>query len=70
MGVFWQDVKYGIRMAAKSPGLTIAAILSVALGIGANSTVFTWAQAFMFQPLPGVPEQSRIVSMSTSWQDG
>lgn len=70
MGVFWQDVKYGIRMLAKSPGLTIAAILSLALGIGANSTVFTWAQAFMFQPLPGVPEQSRIVSMSTSWQDG
>lgn len=70
MGVFWRDVKYGIRMAAKSPGLTIAALLSLALGIGANSTVFTWAQAFMFQPLPGVPEQSRIVSMSTSWQDG
>ncbi|MGH9790356.1 MAG: ABC transporter permease, partial [Candidatus Acidiferrales bacterium] len=70
MGVFWQDVKYGIRMAAKSPGLTIAAILSLALGIGANSTVFTWAQAIMFHPLPGVPEQSRIVSMSTSWQDG
>jgi predicted permease len=70
MGVFWQDVKYGMRALAKSPGLTAAAVLSLALGIGANSTVFTWAQAFMFQPLPGVVEQGRIVSFSTSWQNG
>lgn len=70
MGAFWQDVKYGVRTLAKSPGLTAAAVLSLALGIGANSTVFTWAQAFLFQPLPGVPEQSNMVSFSTSWQDG
>jgi len=68
MGVFWQDVKYGARTLAKSPGLTAAAVLSLALGIGANSTVFTWAQAFLFQPLPGVPEQGRVLYVSTTFR--
>ena len=68
MGVLWQDLKYGIRALAKSPGLTAAAVLSLALGIGANSTVFTWAQAFLFQPLPGVPQQDRVLSVSTTFR--
>jgi predicted permease len=68
MGNFLQDVKYGIRTLAKSPGLTAAAVLSLALGIGANSTVFTWAQAFLFQPLPGVPEQDRVLSVGTTFR--
>jgi macrolide transport system ATP-binding/permease protein len=46
------DIRYSIRSLAKNPGLTFAAILSLGLGIGANTTIFTWVQAVLFRPIP------------------
>jgi len=63
MGSFFPDVKFGIRQLKKSPVFTVAAILTLALGIGANATVFTWFNAIVINPLPGVPHSRDLVTL-------
>ena len=61
-----QDLKYGLRMLAKNPGFTAVAVLSLALGIGANSTVFSIVDTFFLRPWP-VKDPERLAVILTDW---
>jgi len=55
------DLRYALRQLAKSPGFTAAVVLSLALGIGASTTVLCWLGGLVLHPLPGVADQDRCV---------
>ncbi len=64
METFWQDVRYAFRMLRKNPGFSAIAILSLALGIGANTTIFTVVNGVLLHPLP-VKDIGRLVEVDT-----
>jgi len=66
MNTLWQDVRYGLRMIAKSPGFTLLAVLALALGICANTTIFSFINGLILRPLAGVKEPERLVAVYTS----
>lgn len=65
MGAFWQDLKYGSRIFTKSPGFTIFAVAVLALGIAANTAIFSIADAILVRPLP-YRDAARLVMV---WED-
>jgi predicted permease len=67
MRTLLQDVKYGVRLLVKSPAFTAVAVLSLTLGIGANSTIFTLAKAFFLESIP-VKDPARVVSLYSNAQ--
>jgi len=62
VSMLWQDLRFAIRLHARTPVVTLAALVTLALGVGANAAIFSFADALLFRPLP-VRDPARVMSI-------
>jgi putative ABC transport system permease protein len=70
MEAFWLDLKYGFKMLVKSPGFAAIAVLTLALGIGANTAIFSYVDAWLIKPLPFRQADRLMVLLSHDTKKG
>lgn len=68
METFWQDVRYGVRMLVKNPALTLMVVVTLGLGIGANSAMFSVVNTIILKPLP-VPHPEQLAVIANSHEE-
>ena len=67
---FLQDLRYAVRTFGKRPTFAAVAVLTIAIGIGANTTIFSWLRSLVLNPFPGATEPERVVAIENSAPDG
>lgn len=70
MGLFSQDLLYALRGFFKNRGFSAVGVLTIGIGIGANTTVFSWIHSLLLNPVPGAAEPDRIVAVENVAADG
>src|SRR6516165_7502467 len=60
-----EDLRWGLRILRRSPGLTLTAIITLSLGIAANAIVFGWIDGLLLNPIPGVSRGSELATLET-----
>lgn len=70
MTTLFQDLRSAWRSLRQAPGLTLAAVLSLGLGIGANTTIFSWVQAVLLRPIPGAVDPDRLLVLGLRSREG
>lgn len=70
MRTLYEDLRYGIRVLRGSSGFTAGAVLTLALAIAVNSTVFSWIDTILLHPLPGVSDGDRLVTFESVEPNG
>src|SRR5260370_5731972 len=63
MEPLWQDLRHSIRLLRSRPGFTLTVVFTLALGIGANATIFTWIKAVLLASLPGIEQPEKLVEI-------
>src|SRR5215472_8767517 len=63
METLWQDLRQSVRMLLKRPAFTLTVVMTLALGIGANATIFTWMKVVLLEPLPGIERPDELVEI-------
>ncbi len=67
---FYQDLRFGLRLLRGSPGFTAVAILTLAIGIAASTTVFSWIDAILLRPIPGAAAPHALAVIETTTANG
>ena len=66
----WRDLRYAFRTLTRNPGFTLTVVLSLGVGVGANTTVFAWMDSIVRHPFPAIPRGGELVALNVAELDG
>src|SRR5260370_25333723 len=70
MNTLLRDLRYGMRTLTRNPTFAAVAVLTIGIGIGASTTIFSWMRPMLLNPLPGATQPDRIVAIEDMAPDG